>query len=175
MNSDREEFEREVIERDVTGELAWNLDLDATDMAVSVPQGVVTLTRLVKGVTDKYWAEVAAKRVRGMVSVANDSDARSPSIDQRTDPEIGQTAADCKADAEYAVRNPEDTKRPVQEAFRRNAEIEIKSGRNSVEADCSVATLKGLERSWAQRDEAERAAWWAPGATKVIDQSVVSP
>jgi osmotically-inducible protein OsmY len=41
MKSDRE------IERDVRNELQWDPDLDATDVAVSVKQGVVTLAGLV--------------------------------------------------------------------------------------------------------------------------------
>ena len=53
------------IERDVKDELQWNPDLDATDIAVSVKQGVVTLAGFVKSWSDKYEAEMAAKRVSG--------------------------------------------------------------------------------------------------------------
>jgi osmotically-inducible protein OsmY len=30
-------------------------------------------------------------------------------------------------------------------------------------------------RSWIEREEAERAAWAAPGVTSVVDQVVVAP
>jgi osmotically-inducible protein OsmY len=30
-------------------------------------------------------------------------------------------------------------------------------------------------RSWVEREEAERAAWAAPGVVNVVDQIVVSP
>jgi osmotically-inducible protein OsmY len=54
MKSDTE------IEQDVKDELSWNPDLDATDIAVSVKRGVVTLTGFVRSYTDKYEAEAAA-------------------------------------------------------------------------------------------------------------------
>jgi len=80
------------IERDVKEELEWDPDLDATDIAVSVKKGVVTLTGFVKSYTDKYEAEAAAKRVAGVVGVANDIEVRMPSVDERPDPEIARDA-----------------------------------------------------------------------------------
>jgi hypothetical protein len=47
MRSDSE------IERDVREELKWDPDLDASDIAVSVKNGVVTLAGFVKSFTDK--------------------------------------------------------------------------------------------------------------------------
>ena len=84
MRSDSE------IERDVKEE--WDPDLDATDIAVSVKDGVVTLTGFVRSDTDKYEAEAAAKRVAGVVAVANDLEVRLPSSDERPDPEIAREA-----------------------------------------------------------------------------------
>lgn len=86
MKSDSE------IERDVKDELNWNPNLDATDIAVSVKNGVVTLTGFVKSYTDKYEAEAAAKRVAGVAGVANDLEVRLPSIDERPDPDIARDA-----------------------------------------------------------------------------------
>jgi osmotically-inducible protein OsmY len=86
MKSDKE------IERDVRDELAWDPDLDATDIAVTVRNGVVTLTGFTKSYTDKYEAEAAAKRVAGVAGVANDIEVRMPSIDERPDPEIARDA-----------------------------------------------------------------------------------
>jgi osmotically-inducible protein OsmY len=80
------------IERDVKDELYWNPDLDATDIAISVKKGVVTLSGFVKSYTDKYEAEAAAKRVAGVVGVANDIEVRLPNLDQRPDPEIARDA-----------------------------------------------------------------------------------
>jgi osmotically-inducible protein OsmY len=80
------------IERDVREELQWDPDLDATDIAVSVKDGVVTLVGFVKSFTDKYEAEAAAKRVGGVVGIANDIEVRLPSVDERPDPEIARDA-----------------------------------------------------------------------------------
>src|SRR3979490_2371892 len=80
------------IERDVKEELQWDPDLDATDIAVSVKKGVVTLTGFVRSYTDKYEAEASAKRVAGVAAVANDIEVRMPSVDERPDPEIARDA-----------------------------------------------------------------------------------
>src|ERR1700676_1401571 len=80
------------IERDVKEELQWDPDLDATDIAVSVKGGVVTLAGFVKSYTDKYEAESAAKRVAGVSAVANDLEVRMPSVDERPDPDIARDA-----------------------------------------------------------------------------------
>jgi osmotically-inducible protein OsmY len=86
MRSDSE------IERDVKEELQWDPDLDATDIAVSVKKGVVTLTGFARSYLDKYEAEMAAKRVTGVAGVANDIEVRLPSVDQRPDPDIARDA-----------------------------------------------------------------------------------
>src|SRR3977135_2765459 len=80
------------IERDVKEELEWDPDLDASDIAVSVKKGVVTLAGFVKSYTDKYEAESAAKRVVGVSAVANDLEVRMPSVDARRDPDSARDA-----------------------------------------------------------------------------------
>src|SRR3954462_6544289 len=80
------------IQEDVEQELQWDPDLDATNIAVSVKDGVVTLAGFVKSYTDKYEAESAAKRVAGVRGVANDLEVRLPAIDERPDPEIARDA-----------------------------------------------------------------------------------
>src|ERR1700720_3757479 len=80
------------IERDVKEELEWDPDLDASDIAISVKKGVVTLAGYVKSYTDKYEAEAAAKRVASVRAVANDLEVRLPSVDERPDPDIARDA-----------------------------------------------------------------------------------
>lgn len=217
MKSDRD------IERDVKEELGWNPDLDASDIAVSVKDGVVTLAGFVKSYTGKYEAEAAAKRVAGVKGVANDIEVRLPSIDERPDPDIARDAVAAlksqlpissehikvvvkngwvtlegqvewqyqKNTAENAVRRikgvkgvsnmillrpraePSEIKRKIQEAFKRNAEVD--ANRIVVETKGSEVILTGTVRSWIEREEAERVAWSAPGVTKVEDRIVVSP
>src|SRR3984957_7912219 len=86
MKSDSE------IERDVRDELQWHPDLDAKDIAVSVKNGVVTLAGFTRSYTDRLEAEAAAKRVTGVLGVANDIEVRLPVIDQRPDPDIARDA-----------------------------------------------------------------------------------
>jgi osmotically-inducible protein OsmY len=38
----------------------------------------------------------------------------------------------------------------------------------------SEVVLRGTVRSWSERDEAERAAWLAPGVTKVDNQIIIA-
>src|SRR6266853_6063233 len=80
------------IKRDVEDELRWDPDIDSTDIAVTVKNGVVTLAGFTRSYTDKYEAEAAAKRVAGVVGLANDIEVRMPSIDERPDPDIARDA-----------------------------------------------------------------------------------
>lgn len=211
------------IERDVKDELQWRPDLDATDIAVSVKNGVVTLTGFVHSYVDKYEAEAAAKRVAGVVGLANDIEVRLRNVDEKPDPEIAREAvAAIKSQLPYSWENikvivkdgwvhlegdeewqfqrdtaekavcrlrgvkgvsnliklkpraqPSEIKRKIQEAFKRNAELD--ANRIVVEAKGSEVILKGTVRSWAELDEAERVAWSAPGVIKVENRIVVRP
>ena len=67
---------------------------------------------------------------------------------------------------------PAEIKRKIEEAFRRNAEID--ANRITVEAHDGEVILKGTVRSWAERQEAERAAWSAPGVKRVDDRITIS-
>ena len=82
------------IKRDVEAELRWNPDIDATDIAVSVKNGVVTLSGFVRSYAQKYEAEQTAKRVNGVAAVANDVEVRLPIFNQRPDPEIARDAVE---------------------------------------------------------------------------------
>jgi osmotically-inducible protein OsmY len=82
------------IKRDVEAELRWNPDIDATDIAVSVKDGVVTLSGFVRSYAQKYEAEQTAKRVNGVRAVANDIEVRLPIFNQRPDPEVARDAVE---------------------------------------------------------------------------------
>jgi osmotically-inducible protein OsmY len=58
------------IERDVKDEFEW-------DLAVSVKQGVVSLTGFVKSSANRYEAEAAAKRVAGVARISSRARFRS--------------------------------------------------------------------------------------------------
>src|ERR1700716_4436655 len=80
------------IKRDVEAELRWNPDIDATDIAVAMKNGVVTLSGFVRSYAQKFEAEQTAKRVNGVAAVANDIEVRLPVFNQRPDPEIARDA-----------------------------------------------------------------------------------
>ena len=79
------------IKKDVEEALKWTPDLDPTDIAVTVKDGVVTLAGFVHTYVEKSVAEAAAKRVAGVVGVANDLEVRLRGVDERPDPEIART------------------------------------------------------------------------------------
>ena len=60
---------------------------------------------------------------------------------------------------------PADIKKKIEEALKRTAEADAQ--KITVEVDGSKVILRGTVRSWAEREEAERQAWAAPGVTSV--------
>lgn len=67
---------------------------------------------------------------------------------------------------------PRDIERKILAAFHRSADVDARAIRIET-ADRSV-TLRGQVRSWGEVEAAKRAAWAAPGVSKVIDELVVS-
>ncbi len=61
----------------------------------------------------------------------------------------------------------------VEAALKRSAEIDAR--RINVDVHDATVTLTGDVRSWVEREQAERAAWSAPGVKQVDDQIHVMP
>ncbi|HEY7408047.1 MAG TPA: BON domain-containing protein [Gemmatimonadaceae bacterium] len=65
-----------------------------------------------------------------------------------------------------------DVKSRIESALKRTAELD--AGQIKVDAAAGNVTLTGRVRSWAARQDAERAVWSAPGVTSVKDELTVS-
>ena len=65
-----------------------------------------------------------------------------------------------------------DVKVKIENALSRAAELD--GEHINVEVSGNKVTLKGNVHSWAERNEAERAAWSAPGVWNVDDQIVIA-
>ncbi len=214
------------LKQHVQNALDWEPSIDASDIGVSVDEGVVTLRGNVGLYVEKVSAERAALRVYGVKAVANDLSVRLVSGYERTDTEIAQAAVAAlkwntvvpadriavtaangwvtlsgtldyyyqSAAAERAVRDltgvkgvsnaillqapvtPVSTSEvaaTIEAAFRRSAQIDAR--RINVNTRDGTVILSGHVRSWAERREAERAAWAAPGVTQVDDRLAVVP
>ena len=82
------------IRNDVLDELAWQPNINATEIGVSVEKGVVNLSGTVDSYTKKMAAENAAKVVKGVRAVAEDIEVKFGAEYNKSDKEIAKAAAD---------------------------------------------------------------------------------
>jgi osmotically-inducible protein OsmY len=64
-----------------------------------------------------------------------------------------------------------DLKKRIEDALKRNAEIEAHGIKIDVNGD--KVTLEGKVRAWHERDMLETAVWAAPGVNQVIDRVTI--
>lgn len=209
------------LRRDLEIELRSDPRVRSNDIAVTVKDGVAMLTGSVRSHRTKRAAEAAAKRVVGLVAIANDIEVRLPLLHQRPDPAIAtdvvealrQDLTDAAREIQVTVKDgwvtlegvvdwhyereeakwtayrqrgvvgvsnliclrraaiPAEVLRDIIEAFKRNAGID--ANLITVELAGSEVRLRGVARSWEERDEAERVVWSFPGITRVDNAIVV--
>ena len=126
--------------------IKWDASLPADKVQVTVDKGWVTLKGELEWQYQKQEAERVIRRLWGVKGVSNLITLKP-------------------------LASPSDLKKKIEDALVRSAQVDAKG--ITVEVQGSKAILKGKVRSWAERQEAERTAWLAPGITAVDNQIIL--
>jgi osmotically-inducible protein OsmY len=129
--------------------LEWDAGVPLDRVQVAVSSGWVTLNGEVDWQYQREDAERAVRRLTGVRGVMNLITVKSPAT----------------------APSPADLKRRIEQALVRTATLDAQ--RITVEVDGSKIILKGTVHSWAEKKEAQRVAWSAPGVTAVENQIAV--
>ncbi len=140
------------IHHHVLEELRWDPRVDETEVGVEVDKGVVTLTGTVANWAKRTAAQDAARRVIGVLDVANDITVKIPGGLVRSDTEIAQAI---RHTLEWDVFVPDD--------------------RITSTVTNGWVTLEGTVEQLAQRDDAERAVRNLAGVRAVVNKITVTP
>jgi osmotically-inducible protein OsmY len=135
------------IAHSVVKALSWNIEVPADKVTAKVETGWVTLKGEVNWQYQKTAAERAVRYLGGVKGISNLIEVKPKA-------------------------SPVEVKAKIEAALKRNAELDAKL--ITVETADGKVTLRGNVRSWAERADAEHAAWAAPGVKEVDDRLIVS-
>ena len=127
--------------------LKWDAFIPIEKTKVTVSKGWVMLEGEVEWQYQKVDAERVVRRLTGVKGVTNLIVVK---------PRVTES----------------ELKRKIEEALVRSAKTDAEH--ITVDVEGTKAILRGTVRSWAEKEEAERAAWMAPGITEVDNRIVIA-
>lgn len=127
--------------------LKWNIEVPDTKLTLTVKDGWVTMDGVVDWEFQKHAADRSIRFLTGVKGLIDRVSVRQPKV------------------------SPQEVEHRITEALRRSATVDAQ--RISVTTTDSKVVLSGKVRSWIEREDAEAAAWAAPGVVAVEDQLTV--
>jgi osmotically-inducible protein OsmY len=147
LSSDAQRSDAEVAEAALLA-LKNHVSVPVTDIRVVVHNGWVTLEGEVALWYQKNAAEGALSTLHGVKGIVNNINIRHHAC-------------------------APDVKKRIEDALRRRAELDAQN--IVVKTSDGTVTLEGHVSSWLERQQAEMAAWQAPGVSRVIDNLSMRP
>lgn len=136
------------VAEDAVAALQSHVSIPSDKIKIFVRDGWITLEGEVSTWYQKNSAEEALTTMRGVKGLTNNVVIRSRS-------------------------STTDVQSKIADAFRRRAQLD--ASKIHVHAVDGTVTLEGEVSSWQERNQAEIAAWQAPGVSQVVDKLAVRP
>lgn len=161
------------LQQEVLEELEFEPSIRELEIGVAAKDGVVTLTGFVDSYAEKKSAERAAGRINGVKAMADEIQVRLPGLYQRTDTDIAHAAVNA---LRWDIQVPDDHIKTTVENGWIYLDGEVEWQYQKWAAEDAVTNLMGVNGvtnvitvKQKRVSDAKRAAWQAPGVTKVDD------